>query len=281
MTQSSMSDHAAEPINILLVDDHPNNLVALEAVLQCPEYNLIKAHSGREAIKLIHEKDFALILLDVQMPRMDGFETAQRIKDTQQGKDTPIIFVTAIYKEDPFIRKGFEVGGIDYFGKPFDPEILKAKVNIYANLYHKSRLIKKHEKRLSLMEKVLKSDHALLENLPVGVMIADAEGTLYQGNEECQKIWDTIKQVRIQDYDQYQGWFAENGRKLKSKDWPMVRTFQTGETIYNELINIRSFNGVSKSILNSASPLRGERGETAGVLGIFQDITQQRLMKKL
>src|SRR5215204_1091201 len=102
-------------INLLLVDDHPGNLLSLEAVFSESEYNLIMAQSGMEAIQLIQQHDIAVVLLDVQIPEMDGFETARRIKAIEGCRDVPIIFVTAIYKEDPFIKKGYEVGGIDYF----------------------------------------------------------------------------------------------------------------------------------------------------------------------
>lgn len=124
--------------SILLVDDTPGNIVALRAVLNSPHYELVEAQSGLEAVKWCDEREFALIVLDVQMPGMDGFETARRIKEKGKNQDVPIIFITAIYQTDPFVKKGYEVGAIDYFGKPFEPEILKAKVGIYTELYLKS-----------------------------------------------------------------------------------------------------------------------------------------------
>lgn len=135
-----------DKVNILLVDDRPDNIVALEAVLQSPEYNLVAAHSGKEALDLLHIQNFALVLLDIQMPDMNGFETARRIKADERLKDLPIIFITAIYKEDPHVRQGYQVGAIDYFGKPFDPDILRKKVGIYTDLYRKnSKLIESEE----------------------------------------------------------------------------------------------------------------------------------------
>ena len=266
--------------NVLLVDDNAGNLLALEAVLERSDFNLLKARSGKEAIKIVEETEIALILLDIQMPEMDGFETARRIKAIEAGKEVPIVFITAIYREDPFIKKGYEAGGIDYFGKPFDPDILKAKVSIYANLYQKTKLVRKHEMRLDLVENFLRSDRSLLENLPVGVLIADAEGSIYQGNEESQKIWGTVKPVSIDRYDEYQGWLVESGQKLQAKDWPMARAFFSGRTCHNILINILSFAGERKTILNSASPLRGQGGQTVGVLGVIQDITHQRFIEE-
>src|SRR4051794_28684964 len=97
-------------VNILLVDDREENLISLAAVLDNPEYNLVRAQSGREALRRVLEEDFALILLDVQMPIMDGFETATLIKQRERSRDIPIIFVTAISKDEPFIYKGYHSG---------------------------------------------------------------------------------------------------------------------------------------------------------------------------
>jgi CheY-like chemotaxis protein len=127
------------PVHILVVDDRPANIMTLQAVFDgLPGYQLVSASSGPEAIERVKATEFALILLDIQMPGMDGFETAKRIKELENGKDVPIMMVTAIFKEDPHILKGYSVGAIDYICKPFNPEVLKAKVNIYANLYIKS-----------------------------------------------------------------------------------------------------------------------------------------------
>jgi CheY-like chemotaxis protein len=127
---------------ILIVDDRADNLMVLEAVLaDSREYDVVTAASGFEAIELVKVRDFAAILLDVQMPEMDGYETARRIKALERGKDIPIIMVTAIFKEDPHILQGYAAGAIDYVGKPFNPDVLKAKVGVYANLYLKSRLV--------------------------------------------------------------------------------------------------------------------------------------------
>src|SRR5262249_5362828 len=119
--------------NLLVVDDTPVNLMTLEAVLS-DENNLVLARSGPEAIAMMEKrKDIDLVLMDVQMPHMDGFETAARIKQIDGCADVPIIFITAVYSEDAFVKRGYEVGGVDYFSKPFDPAILKLKVAIYAS----------------------------------------------------------------------------------------------------------------------------------------------------
>src|SRR6267143_2063781 len=115
-------------VDILLVDDRPYGLLALEAVLASPEYNLVKAESGPEALAALYGHDFAVILLDVQMPVMDGFETARLIRKYAPARETPIIFVTAINKDSHHISRGYESGAIDYLFKPVDPVVLRAKV---------------------------------------------------------------------------------------------------------------------------------------------------------
>ncbi|PSB50235.1 hybrid sensor histidine kinase/response regulator, partial [Chroococcidiopsis cubana CCALA 043] len=119
----------SEPkINVLLVDDYPENLVALEATLNSLGQNLVKAYSGKQALKCLLEQDFAVILLDVQMPEMDGFETASLIRQRERSRHTPIIFLTAISDSDDLKSKGYALGAVDYLLKPIDPIILTSKV---------------------------------------------------------------------------------------------------------------------------------------------------------
>ena len=131
----------SEKPKILLVDDHPDGLVALEAVLNSPEYLLVTAHSGNEALKALLEHDFALILMDVRMPDLDGFETAQIIKTREKSSDIPIIFITGISKDAPQVYRGYETGAVDYLFKPFDPHILRSKVALFIELFRKNRTI--------------------------------------------------------------------------------------------------------------------------------------------
>ena len=107
-----------EPIHILLVDDKPANLLALESLLESPDVITIKAATGNEALGILLEYDFALVLMDVQMPDMDGFETAELMRSNERTRNIPIIFVTAISKEKQHIFKGYESGAVDYLFKP-------------------------------------------------------------------------------------------------------------------------------------------------------------------
>ncbi|MGV3488232.1 MAG: EAL domain-containing protein [Tuberibacillus sp.] len=129
-------------VNILLVDDHPENLLALEAIIDSDDYNLIKALSGEEALKYLLKYDFAAILLDVQMPGMDGFGTAKIIKARKKTKNIPILFITANNLDSEHIFMGYSVGAIDYILKPFNPMILKSKIDGFVDLYRmKQKLV--------------------------------------------------------------------------------------------------------------------------------------------
>jgi PAS domain S-box-containing protein len=140
------------PVNILLVDDRPENLLALEAILEPLGQNLVRAHSGHEALKHLLRDDFAVILLDVQMPGIDGFETAALIKERDRTRHIPIIFVTAISKDERYVFQGYSAGAVDYISKPFNPDILKSKVSVFVELFKKNEEVKRQARLLHLNE---------------------------------------------------------------------------------------------------------------------------------
>ena len=137
-----------EQVDILLVDDHEENLLALEAILADPAYNLVRARSGREALKEVLRRDFALILLDVAMPDLDGYETASLIRGRERSRETPIIFLTANYRSDTHVFRGYSVGAVDYIFKPFTPEILRSKVAVFVELFLKKEALKRQTQAL-------------------------------------------------------------------------------------------------------------------------------------
>jgi signal transduction histidine kinase len=134
--------------DLLLVDDHDENLLALEAILDDPAYNLVRANSGRAALKQVLARDFAVILLDVVMPDLDGYETAELIRGRERSRQTPIIFLTANYRSDSHIFKGYSVGAVDYLFKPFNPEILRTKVAVFVELYQKREALTRQTQAL-------------------------------------------------------------------------------------------------------------------------------------
>ncbi|GAA1172553.1 CheY-like chemotaxis protein [Kitasatospora gansuensis] len=135
---------------ILLVDDRPENLLALEAILSALDQTLVRAASGEEALKALLTDDFAVILLDVQMPGMDGFETASHIKRRERTRDIPIIFLTAINHGPHHTFRGYAAGAVDYISKPFDPWVLRAKVSVFVDLYVKNCQLKEQAALLRL-----------------------------------------------------------------------------------------------------------------------------------
>ncbi len=129
----------AEKAKILLVDDRAENIVALEAILSSLNQTLVPARSGDAALRALLSDEFAVILLDVLMPGMDGFETAAHIKRRPRTRDVPIIFLTAPNAEPGYAFRGYSAGAVDFIAKPFDPWLLRAKVSVFVDLYTKNR----------------------------------------------------------------------------------------------------------------------------------------------
>ncbi|HEX8156996.1 MAG TPA: SpoIIE family protein phosphatase [Solirubrobacteraceae bacterium] len=157
---------------ILLVDDHDDNLLALVAVLEPTGCRLVSARSGDEALRALLKDDFAVILLDVQMPGLDGFETAELIRSRERSRSVPIIFVTAISKEPHNVFRGYEAGAVDYLFKPLDPVVLRSKVEVFVESYERGHALAQREELL----------RAMFEDAPTGMARADAGGRLRHVN---------------------------------------------------------------------------------------------------
>ncbi|HBB32497.1 MAG TPA: hypothetical protein DDZ80_24140 [Cyanobacteria bacterium UBA8803] len=167
--------HLDNRVNILLVDDQPTNLLALEAVLECLGQNLVKATSGEQALKYLLQEEFAVILLDVQMPGMDGFETAKLIRSRPTLQHTPIIFITAINREDAYVFKGYSLGAVDYLLKPIVPDILLSKVNVFLSLFKMTREVKQQAVQLKLTNKELEREISKRQQAEVALRQANDE----------------------------------------------------------------------------------------------------------
>ena len=138
---------------VLIVDDRPENLLALEAVLEPLGHKVVRANSGPEALRALLRDDYAVILLDVQMPEMNGFETAEMIKLREKSRFTPIIFLTALNKEEQHVFQGYSVGAVDYMSKPIQPEVLRSKVAVFVELYLKNEELRDKDRRLQEAER--------------------------------------------------------------------------------------------------------------------------------
>jgi len=171
---------AVQALPILLVDDQPENLRTLEAVLEPLGYPLHTATSGHGALRMLLEQDFAMILLDVRMPGLDGFETAQLIKDRARTRDIPIVFLTAARDEVSQIARGYGVGAVDYLLKPFDPDLLRSKVSVFAELEASRRALKRSEALLS----------GAFEAAPIGKTVLDSGLRIMRSNPAFASLVD-------------------------------------------------------------------------------------------
>jgi CheY-like chemotaxis protein len=268
---------------VLVVDDKQANWLALAAVLES-DYELLFANSGPEAITLLKaRRDVDVILMDVHMPDMDGFETVSRIKKIEALQDIPIIFVTAVYQDDPFVKRGYEVGGIDYFSKPFDPEILKMKVAAYASFRVRADFLKERELHIRESEELLRVGRklsAVLESLPVGVLIADVDGRICHTTEETARILKCVEPAQSDAYGEMLGWWDSSGQMIKDEGGPLARALQRAETSHSQPLQIRCFDGTNKTILASASPLHGLNGQSVGAVVLIRDLTESKQIEE-
>lgn len=153
-----------ETAKALLVDDRRDNLVALEAMLQGLPVETIAVESGEAALKQLLIHDFALILLDAQMPEMDGFETASHIKRRERTRHIPVIFLTAMDRDAQLAVRGYAAGGVDYLTKPFDPWVLRAKVSVFVDLWNKTQQLRSHAELSRLLSNATDQAVGLLQS---------------------------------------------------------------------------------------------------------------------
>ncbi|GAA2452684.1 response regulator [Streptomyces glaucus] len=180
---------------ILLVDDRPENLLALEAILSALDQTLVRASSGEEALKALLTDDFAVILLDVQMPGMDGFETAAHIKRRERTRDIPIIFLTAINHGPHHTFRGYAAGAVDYISKPFDPWVLRAKVSVFVELYMKNCQLREQAALLRLQLEGSGRDADGEAREPAG-LLAELSARLAAVEEQAEALSKQLKTSR-------------------------------------------------------------------------------------
>jgi signal transduction histidine kinase len=179
-------------VNILLVDDRPENLLALEAILEPIGQLMVRANSGPEALKRVLEIDFAVILLDVQMPGMNGFEVAEIIKSRERSRTIPIIFLSAISKEDAYVFKGYSMGAVDYVFKPFNPDVLRSKVAVFVDLFLKQREI---QRQADLLRESQKRELELEHRTSMLETEARSAAKLSQMNDELHRRQVALEQA--------------------------------------------------------------------------------------
>ncbi|WP_017315803.1 hybrid sensor histidine kinase/response regulator [Mastigocladopsis repens] len=262
-------------VNVLLVDDHPENLLALEAILESLGQNLVRATSGAEALRCLLNQDFAVILLDVQMPDMDGFETATLIRQRERSRYTPIIFLTAYSTSDKMVYKGYSLGAVDYLFKPIEPEILKSKVAAFVDLFQKTNEVKRQAAQLAAMNGELRKREEMFRSLsacsPVGIFLTDTLGRCTYINPRYQAIYGMTLEESLGD-----GWtraIHPQDRERIIADWYAVSS--EGEEYTGEFRTLTPA-GIERWVHMSSSPMLCDQGEVIGYVGTIEDITERK-----
>lgn len=182
----SSSEAAKDPVKLLLVDDDRDNLLALQAVLEPLNQELMLAESGTSALRLCLEHDFAAILLDVRMPEMDGFETAELIRSRKRSGRTPILFLTG-YRSDEQLFRGYDLGAVDFLFKPIVPEILQSKVTVFVELCRSEQRLRSQTEAVTRAEQRFR---AVLEAAPDAMLITDTDGVLHLANSRTDSLFE-------------------------------------------------------------------------------------------
>ncbi|MEH2433410.1 MAG: response regulator [Nostoc sp.] len=262
-------------VNILLVDDKLENLLALEAILEKLGENLVRATSGEEALRCLLHQDFAVILLDVQMPGMDGFETATLIRNRGRSRHTPIIFLTAFSTSDQMLFKGYALGAVDYLLKPLDPNILTSKVTVFVELFKKTEAVKQQAAQLVAVNAELRQSEERLRSLstcsPVGIFEIDTEGGCRYTNpryqiicglkaaESLQKKW--LESVHPEDRERAVATWSNYIREGRD---------------YSEEFRFQTAHGIVRWVQVRSSPMLSGQGELLGYVGTLEDITERK-----
>jgi two-component system cell cycle response regulator len=194
-----------ETIKILVVDDRPENLLAIEGVLDRPGLQIITATSGNDALGLVLEHAFALILLDVQMPGMDGFEVAELMRGSEKTRHLPIIFLTAISKEETHVFTGYEKGAVDYLFKPLDPLILRSKVNVFVELFRQRKKLQQGNTELSqtvteleAVNRHMREQHeSVIEEERLKVLLQMAGATAHELNQPLMVLMGNVQLMEM------------------------------------------------------------------------------------
>lgn len=263
-----------EQAKILIVDDRPDKLTALTAVLSELGQEIITANSGKEALRLVLAYDFAVILLDVSMPVMDGFETASLIRQRRKSEHTPIIFITAMSATEHHASRGYSLGAVDYIYAPVIPDVLRAKVSVFVELFHKGRSLRKQseslrlaaERRADRLEDRLES---LLNRLNVGVFRCALDGQMINANPAFMRIYGINPTVDPQTLSMSQFYLDERDRTALHEQLQREGRVQEWHVHHRRLDGALIWCSLSKTLLTD-----GDGGFF--VDGLVEDITVRK-----
>ncbi|MEH1997594.1 MAG: response regulator [Nostoc sp.] len=262
-------------VNILLVDDKLENLLALEAILEKLGENLVRATSGEEALRCLLHQDFAVILLDVQMPGMDGFETATLIRNRGRSRHTPIIFLTAFSTSDQMLFKGYALGAVDYLLKPLDPNILTSKVTVFVELFKKTEAVKQQAAQLVAVNAELRQSEERLRSLstcsPVGIFEIDTEGGCRYTNPRYQAICGLKAAESLENR-----WLESVHPEDRERAVASWSNYISEGRDYSEEFRFQTAHAIVRWVQVRSSPMLSGQGELLGYVGTLEDITERK-----
>jgi PAS domain S-box-containing protein len=271
----------SERARILLVDDHEENLLALEAILEPLGHRCVSVTSGSAALKQLLLEDFACILLDVQMPELDGFELAELIKRRERSQHIPIVFVTALSKEERHVFRGYSSGAVDYIFKPIEPDILRSKVAVFVDLWEKSRQLQEqaaqlHERELAALEQASEERYRqLADAMPQIVWTSDAQGAATYFNRR----WFEYTGMAAGDAGPNAWHLVVHPDDLPLAVSRREQTLRTGETFEVEY-RFREANGRYRWHLGRAVPMRAADGSIDFWIGTATDIHDRKRIEE-
>jgi PAS domain S-box-containing protein len=280
-------------VNILMVDDQPSKLLAYEAILRELGENLVTAATGREALEHLLKGDIAIVLMDVSMPEIDGFELADMMRQHPRFQKIPIIFISAIHLSEIDRIRGYQSGAVDYISVPVVPEVLRAKVSVFAELHRKTRELQElnHDlearvaqrseelRRLNsqLQERVAELE-SIMQVLPVGVAIAeDPECNVIRGNAAASEMLGLQHGENLSNAARRKG--MHNGAGIPATP-PLEISIQNGHPTGIVEVSVKKEDGAQLHMIASASPLFDELGNVRGAVGAFFDVSERKQMEE-
>ncbi|MBE9038922.1 hybrid sensor histidine kinase/response regulator [aff. Roholtiella sp. LEGE 12411] len=267
-------------VNILLVDDKLENLLALEAILEKLGENLVRATSGEEALRCLLHQDFAVILLDVQMPGIDGFETATLIRNRGRSRHTPIIFLTAFSTSDQMLFKGYALGAVDYLLKPIDPNILTSKVIVFVELFKKTEAVKQQAAELVAVNAELRQSEERFRSLstcsPIGIFETDTEGRCKYTNPRYQAICGLRPAESL-----FKRWLESVHPDDRDRAIASWSNYISQGRDYSEEFRFENTYGSIRWVQVRSSPMLSSQGELLGYVGTLEDVTERKQAEEI